>query len=502
MERLQKTAPLDPSQGIRGISLFLLLLLVESFPNSYASENPANTSTASSAALGALQTGDHGTSGNLEVDAVQYLSFPKEDVRSQVRPNLLGHITLEGENKSVYHSKVDAGGMISPGRFSTGGSGFQKKTSWYAYIPEVYAGASLSGKGIDHGFSVYFGRRKQEWSQLDEYWQLGLWQPRFRWDCLSPESQGLTGAFFEYRGNAVQWTALGTALFIPEQGPSYDLKDGHFTTESPCFEAPTSKLEILSQQTEINYKINMPPITRILFQPAGAATLRLGHETGSWMRASYAYKLINQIFVDYDGYLQINPNQAHVDLTPRVAYHQVATLESGVQGDRVSGWISVLGEKADKPDLDWNLTGQEIKDSIAVGPTLSWNWTGSKDEGAPSSDIGYMRVWGGNEIIDGPLASSGSMLESHYAYHDVATLGFKSRISNNHWHIHTRLRHDFSVEGDWLSTEVRYSASRHFSLGVGGDLLSVGPSGVSNTTTLISRFRGNDRVYGGIRYAF
>lgn len=445
--------------------------------------------------------------GAVDLSLVQYLSFPAKDSRSQVRPVLQGVAFGQTKDRN-WMGAYDFGVWLSPIRMETYGSEKGQVHwaggPWTVHAPELYLGYAPSSTGwADSPIQLYTGRKVEHWSRMDESWKLGLWSPLFKWDCLAPEEQGLVGEFLHLEEPGFQVVLLGSPLFIPDQGPSYDLSNGKFTTDSPCFDPPQNNLVILKQNTDIRYQINMPSLAKVLFNPGVSSMVRVGQETGPWVKAAYAYLPLNRIILAFDGYLQLNQSQAQVEITPLITYHHLATLEAGVEGERLSGWVSVLYDRPLPAEYPPNLTAERVTPSVSAGPALSWRL--SDRHGEPSQlSLSYLKVWAGYVTTDGPLACQGVMTESYYAYRDAVSLGIQTPLwkqEGNDWRLSSRLVHDFSVDGNFLSSELRYYPKPRLSFGLEMDLLGVG-TGVNDSSTLISRFKGDDRVQGGARYVF
>ncbi|NUM89196.1 MAG: hypothetical protein HUU37_08330, partial [Bdellovibrionales bacterium] len=98
----------------------------------------------------------------------------------------------------------------------------------------------------------HLGRKLHAWNELDSWWSLGMFQPRFRWDYLDEVENGLFGAFLEWRQGP--WNLLGyaTAVSIPEQGAPFELTDnGDCNTTSPWFSCPNSQISLFNQPTRV-----------------------------------------------------------------------------------------------------------------------------------------------------------------------------------------------------------------------------------------------------------
>ena len=59
----------------------------------------------------------------------------------------------------------------------------------YVHLPQAY----YQFRG-DY-FDLSFGRRTYQWSQMDEIFNIGVWQPQYRRDFSRPKQEGFFGAF-------------------------------------------------------------------------------------------------------------------------------------------------------------------------------------------------------------------------------------------------------------------------------------------------------------------
>src|SRR5690606_10564467 len=121
-------------------------------------------------------------------------------------------------------------------------------------LPEAYLGLPWGARG-----SLAFGRKRVSWNRMDEIWELGVWQPRYRWDYLTPRSVGLTGFFAEIKPDN-SWTLQlwASPLFVPERGTPLEFRDGMIRSPSPWFLNPPSELGVLGRPTPIRYSLEGP----------------------------------------------------------------------------------------------------------------------------------------------------------------------------------------------------------------------------------------------------
>ncbi len=370
----------------------------------------------------------------------------------------------------------------------------------YLFVQEAYVGNSSK---FSH-FSV--GRKKVEWSLLDEAWKLGVWQPRLRWDYLQPQTAGLTGLFFEQQaGNWAKLTLFGSPVFIPEQGAPFQVSNGQFHSSSPWFSPPLSSLDLFGRQTTVDYTLHTPSIRQIVQQPSWGVSGLVGQSQGPWGRVSYAQKPVNQIMVDYDGTLDLSDLEAKINIYPKVVQHHVGTIESGLNLGPVRSWVSGLAEAPVKPTYDSNRperTQQMLGTSFAAGPGVDWDIVGTGAQ-AITAHASYIRLWGGEANDQGPLSpKNGSVFESRFPYRNAFNLGMTVPFYD--FTSRGQFVYDTSQKAAIVSGGLQYHPGTHWVLSAGADLIGVEPlSGAPQPrTNMIRRFQTNDRAYGGVSYVF
>jgi hypothetical protein len=336
---------------------------------------------------------------------------------------------------------------------------------------------------------------------LDDEWSLGIWQPEFRRDYLSPAQAGLAGAYLEILPEGhFRLTAFGSPGFIPERGVPIEQRDGTLSSHSRWFVSPPSSVSLFEQQTPVDYELEVPKLTKLVAHPGGGLMLGWQNSQGSWSSLAYAYKPINRLLLGYDGYLDVSRSVVMAKLYPRVLYHHLAALQGGFRGRGFGATLAVLGEKPvrDKTPESW--TTQEISPSLAMSSSVELSPWGASER-KTSFALSYLRQWGGNEADAGPFASPGvSSFESRYPYQSALALDLK--LPFRRFLASSRMVHDFVNEGTLVRAELRYRPDNRWTMGIGADLLGAGDTGGVNDANFISRYRSNDRVHGGVSYEF
>ena len=122
------------------------------------------------------------TQGDLGFETTHYTSPWPENPRLQQSQLLSADLKLELQRENWSHqADVFAGSFVDWG---VSQFGVQQLGS--------------ARKGDIHSWAV--GRWIRPWSEADQNWQLGLWEPRLSLDTLRPIRQGITGLFYEYEG--------------------------------------------------------------------------------------------------------------------------------------------------------------------------------------------------------------------------------------------------------------------------------------------------------------
>lgn len=428
---------------------------------------------------------------NLGVRAEEFLSRPEGARKGEPRTYVDLGIRRTLEVYPQYNLGVDLGGSI----------GLSSQAGQIAYAHEGYIERSSLFRAGDR---ATLGRKKQDWNKIDQFWELGLWEPRFRWNPVSPEREGLTGLFWNLRSDEYEFLAFATAFYIPEQGPSFRVDEGKFVSDSPYFVAPSSEVSIFSTRKDILYKLEIPSLEKLVFHPGAALSFRAGRLDRSWLRAGYAYKPLNQLLINYNGYHRVDFDAVQVNVSPYVEYHHLASLETGRRIGKSESWLGVIAEIPEKTQPSQTETVQQVLPSIAASAGTSLNFA-EDSQPIQKVDLSYLQQWGGRMKTFGEQAAEGVFSESHFPFRNALSVRFQSgllgrKLSN--LALQTRYTYDFSVQGSVLSTEVTLPAARNLTVSVGGELLGVGAKGSGDLGTIPGRYRAVDRVTGGLRYVF
>jgi len=223
---------------------------------------------------------------------------------------------------------------------------------------------------IDESSAIHVGRRKQLWSDVDERWNLGFFQPEFRANPLAPETQGQTGIFYENNKGDWKFTFYGSPVFIPDQGPNFEIKDGQFVASNPYFAPPPQNIYFQSVLLPIDYNIQKPEIADIVFQPSYGLQIHYGEKTGFYSLLSSMYKPAHQLAYGWKGVLVTD--RVRVDVKPKTYYEKIYNWDIGYKDNWGDVGISALFVDAEKPDFESVYNRPVYASNLTLGPYITY----------------------------------------------------------------------------------------------------------------------------------
>lgn len=366
------------------------------------------------------------------------------------------------------------------------------------YAPEGYFRFVLGDTPRANSPVLTFGRKKDRWSLLDSFWELGTWQPQYRWDYLRPEEQGLIGVFFELPTDAFRLVLFASPLYVPESGAPYRLNNHHLVSDSPWFFEPTNQLTAINHVTDVHYDPQIPPIEEIIRHGSFGGTVELGaRSAGTWARASYIYKPRNQLDLPFEGYLAVGtPNYIQVNILPKVPYHHLAALDIGYKTQNFSFWFANLYDSPvtqEYAGLDYQELFQtyfaspgieysEALDSgVNLGVVISYLYKNGHDPKEHGDDVDPT---GTNPVFGLPYNFTNALRSSFRI-----SVPLKDNLRSTSSVTYTQ---NFDDQAGWLrlSTDWMFNSKIHALLE--GDL--IGSLANRNDNHFLSRYRGNDRI--------
>lgn len=432
--------------------------------------------------------------GFLRFEAMQYPTQISEN--PQLNQTLLASMNLRGDISS---SNNVTGFDLSAGKYvNQGGSQFQ--------VNEIYH--SLQWRDGKSQLSV--GRKIEFWSQLDQDWQLGLWQPKSLIDSLRPEDQGLTGAFYRHQQGRVEFLAFASPIFIPTLGPEIKEKNGSLVSDSRWYRPPSDSFPFQNKETKITYALDVPQTGELINHPGSGMRLRYGGETnGVWVSGNYAYKPMNALLYKYKKGLflpEVDPQTGQVTIAPDVGYHHLYGGDLGYRFDQGMISASFLTDRPveKRPVYPYVLQQPRPMKAYAVhGETFLESTWFSNPVGL---SVNYLRIDGGDlRDYDSENADNGAIFTQRFNYTNAASVraDFSTMIGRYKFMSSVKYMREFDQKGTLMNSEFAYFPQRYLALIVGADVIGVDDSSAENKDgRFLNQFRANDRFYGGMSYVF
>lgn len=377
---------------------------------------------------------------------------------------------------------------------------------FYVGLPEFYA----VQKAISPDFHLVVGRSLRHWSRLDEEFNVGIWQPQLRWDYLAPIQQGLTGIFFDWDlGSQSQLTFFTSPMSLPDQGPQFELKGGRFSSSNRWFYRPQSRYRLFANSVkrsgQIFYDLQNPSTEDLIFHSSFGVALRMRPAGPFWLQLSYAYKPMNQIHLGLECTNRVDIATLDVQalIHPKIIKHNVVTLESGFDQVDRRGYLSLTGDFPGASEMPADWEESSLHPMAFLG-------------GAFEHFVGDWRypVWlrysymKAIEFTGRRKASIlGDRVESsldRYPFKDVAAIGARILLAQNlsrNISLNTRYLYSMPERGGWINASLDWGMG-DFKWQVGLDVLGADVDPSSAKAGLLSRYRANDRLSGGLSYVF
>lgn len=365
-------------------------------------------------------------------------------------------------------------------------------------LPEFYIG---SARGLTGRFKLNFGRKIENWSYLDEEWGLGIWQPRFRWDYLHPQTVGLLGANVSYRDRYWYVAAFVSPLYVPDRSAPLDVADGRVQSISPWVLNPPASVHALGKNTPIRYSAEIPSFGDIVRQESVSFLARVGRNRGFYAQASYAYKPMNQLLMSYDAFLNDKSLTVDAKLFPRISYHDLIGGEFGFVSKNWDAHLSYLYDRPIDDEIPMGDTYQLVTTAQAISPSVSYH-IGGRRRGSGLASFSYLKVFGDDIPEQGKFGDGTSSFDSRYPYKEALLLGLKLP----RWRNVTadfKLLYDIKNPGTIVSSVFQYQAYQNWTVYLATDVLtSFTDESPDVGTAFIHRYRANDRIGGGVSYVF
>ncbi|UXR63225.1 hypothetical protein EZJ49_09055 [Bdellovibrio bacteriovorus] len=348
--------------------------------------------------------------------------------------------------------------------------------------------------------TFYLGRKKMLWNELDTRWDLGVWEPLFKWNPLNAENQGLTGLFWQVDKPYYTLVLFASPLYIPDQGPSFEIEDGTFVKGNPWFRRPPESIRIWQEATAIDYKFEKPSESQVVLQNSFGLKLSFGDPQGLRGQMAYTYKPANQLAIGYEGNLNVAELKGAVNLQPQVFYHSLVGGDISYKYNRFRFGVSGLYDKPSKDDIfEEKWTHPVFEDAVLVSPFIEWA------TGAFGVAVQHLDIFGGQVKEEGELASDNrAALMTRYPYQEATQVSVMGNFSfRKTKRLMTKLSFTHSEKNkfDLIRVSARFRLSGLWSFIGEAQLVKADPADKNNQNE-VAQFVNNDRLMLGAAYVF
>lgn len=427
--------------------------------------------------------------GSFQLSGNQFLTEKRTAEQSESYGYMSGTASSKGRLNNFDWS---AEGLIE--------SSTQPSEEFYFGVPELFA--RLTDE--DSEVQVSIGRQKRNWSHLDSELNLGLWQPQLRWDYLNPIQQGLTGVFFDYRIEKLTVSIFASPISLPDQGPQFKLEDGRFSSANRWFWQPQSRLLFAGNLSSLRYELDRPSVDKVIMNSSLGGMIQFDPSGPLYSQIAYAYKPMNQFFLGFECSNCIDPTLDGTALIhPMVVNHNLITWETGWLTENDHLMFSATSDRPLAPKIPEDWGGSNLDSLYVLGG--SYSRKGYVLNRAATAGISYVRVFRDetnkiNNDLTGQVESS----SDRFLFEDLLSVSGQLQFfstGKSSMALSTKYSYSFMEEGSWLSSKLTYTHNKIESF-IGFDILGSQTDPLASRAGLFSRYRSNDRVFGGLGFVF
>ncbi len=359
------------------------------------------------------------------------------------------------------------------------------------------------------------GRRRMSWSEADDQWRLGLWQPRILRDKLARPAVGLIGLFWQSVTPASPWQiqVLASPAYVPDLGPDLKIIDHSFSTPNPWFHTPPPTVLISGVETNIHYSLTRPNNEAMIQHPGAALKVQYQLNPRDHLQLSLAHKPIQQLVLAFPYYLFVGPSERYVavELAARVLYQKIATLEyvMGPQNRNWRAWASLTHEVPVNTSVPSSWVSQQLSPATLTNFYFasSLNGEGFSKIGTPILYTTFTYLNGGDSPDLGPkIGKQESVFESRFFYKRALTLGLQDSWllkGQDRFSMDLHGTFDFAQAGLQVSAQLRYDLNPRWRVAARADWLTLTHDpDTQKSTGFFSNYRANDRMHLEVTYVF
>lgn len=379
---------------------------------------------------------------------------------------------------------------------------FSQPNSMYYSFSQAYL-----AYGLAESF-VAVGRKKENLSFADDFFNLGLVQAHATNDNLEYETGGLTGISGKLGNKDMGVLVAFNPIFIPNQGPQTTAEGGKIISTNRWAPAPPSKYMFGDEFHNINYAIRDYKITDIISNSGYMINGFYGmNKTRPMLVATFAKKPINEIALSRDTFSDISTLEGYVFLTPVVLNHQVQALDFNFDYENLKTSLSYLAdtpENKNASDLEFIQTLEPMQVvSAYLALDLSFQFSRKFDVYLAAANISGGKIQDldkDKKVSNVAIANSRSLFKKPIKV-GLATEAFY--IYNKAVETDVNLTYDQELKGSLMGLKINYAASKNLKLSIGADII-----GVENDLpeeaqgNFLDQNKANDRFSAGVNYVF
>ena len=349
------------------------------------------------------------------------------------------------------------------------------------------------------------GIKKHTWSHLEQYWNMGLWQPRYLIDPFRPIQMGMPGLYFQYNG-MVSLKLYASYLSLPDISNYPDIENGKLKSSDPFLKDAGFFSTVLDVDS-------LPSIRLSDFLKLSAGFNLLHELPYSAFSLSYAYKPMNkpQYFVFTD---QLNLS-SQIDFTKvirkleySIDHHHLLSLEARVFPMRgMSIYGAMFYERPEKTQRAAGWIYDRIESRFTTSFLLNY-MTHESDTHTTSLSLSYVKVFEGK--LDSDLKDAFTD-EIRFVFGNApdwkhATsldLSYKNQVILQGYEFRLRLNHALDNKMYMLSFANELTMLRYFQVYLSGDMFfRLSPKVIQQNSSAVLRFKNLSRFMLGVRYVF
>ena len=404
---------------------------------------------------------------------------------------------------------------------------FIEKRSYFRF-GELNAVFPLFSGQLDDRLKLALGFSRRKWSEADEYWNLGLWLPRYKIDPFRPKTAGLPGAYLDFldSSGSVSFTALLSYFYLPDVIILPQLFNGAVGSKNPFFSS-----SLVKSLSDVSWRIEKKPKIQLarLLKPLAAFQIR--HKAAdSRLSLSYAFKPVNQLqyAIRYGG-IDLSSSSLQKLTVKEIDYAAVSHHLLAVEGKwSLNSDISLTGSLLHERPGKYKKTDKAPAGGGWLTDDFEAHWTASlfgrmrgafaKNEKAFFS-FGYIKVFeekeglgkaagkrSSNAIIEDLEPFFGRAFEWRHALSLSMEYGREYAPGRPLKGFDFRLRLNHALDNQFYAAifEQRWHLAPSWSFYLSGDVLFrlSGSSAIKSGSSAISKYKSLSRLLAGGSYAF